>query len=514
MDAHAPTLFACLHEAARRHGGRTALVCEETRLDYATLFARAGRLAGGLRERGIARGDRVLVQMPNGVAFVEILLACLWIEAVPVLVMPNQRTRDVEALCRIAEPVACFVPGRTPSLDYPDLAARTRDAQPSLRHVIVDGEAGTSIALRDIDGAPPEPPSCAPDDVALLLISGGTTGIPKLIPRTHGDYAYNIQAMAAASGLAADSVYLAVIPVAHNFALGCPGILGTLAQGGTVVLSESAGCDEAMPVIAREGVTHVALVPPLAKMWVDARDCEDSDLSSLRVVQVGGSRLAPDLAGQIEPRLGGRLQQVFGMAEGLLCLTRLDDDPDTILGTQGRPLSPDDVVRVVDADGRDVARGERGELWTRGPYTIRGYFRAEEHNRQAFTPDGFYRTGDLVRWHGDNLVVDGRVKEQVHRGGEKLSVVEIEDALRSLDGIDAAKVVAVPDDVLGERACAFLIGASGNLDEVVLRSRLAALGLSREKIPDQFEWLSSWPLTAVGKIDTQQLVPVAQKRDR
>src|SRR6218665_2944531 len=205
---------------------------------------------------------------------------------------------------------------------------------PSLRAVVIDGGAAPHVPgaheLATLDGDPQEWAEPSPGDTALLLLSGGTTGVPKLIPRTHADYAYTFTASADLCGLDESTVYLAVLPVAHNFTLACPGVLGTLAQGGTVVLSRTASCDEAMPLIERERVTHLALVPPLAQLWVQAREWEDSDLSSLRLVQVGGSRLAPLLARRLPQALGCRLQQVFGMAEGLLCYTRLDDPEDAI----------------------------------------------------------------------------------------------------------------------------------------------------------------------------------------
>lgn len=186
------------------------------------------------------------------------------------------------------------------------------------------------------------------------------------------------------------------------------------------MLTDSASCDEVMPLIAQERVTHVALVPALAQLWVQAREWEDSDLSSLRVIQAGGARLDPTLAEQVIATFDCTLQQVFGMAEGLLCFTRLDDPHATILHSQGRLLSPLDEIRIVDQDENDVAPGETGQLLTRGPYTISGYYRAPAHNAQAFTAQGFYRTGDNVRLDEvGNLHVEGRLKEQINRAGEK-----------------------------------------------------------------------------------------------
>ncbi|EFQ3870807.1 AMP-binding protein [Escherichia coli] len=303
--------------------------------------------------------------------------------------------------------------------------------------------------------------------------------------------------------------------MAHNFPLACPGILGTLACGGKVVLTDSASCDEVMPLIAQERVTHVALVPALAQLWVQAREWEDSDLSSLRVIQAGGARLDPTLAEQVIATFDCTLQQVFGMAEGLLCFTRLDDPHATILHSQGRPLSPLDEIRIVDQDENDVAPGETGQLLTRGPYTISGYYRAPAHNAQAFTAQGFYRTGDNVRLDEvGNLHVEGRIKEQINRAGEKIAAAEVESALLRLAEVQDCAVVAAPDTLLGERICAFIIAQQVPTDYQQLRQQLTRMGLSAWKIPDQIEFLDHWPLTAVGKIDKKRLTALAVDRYR
>ncbi|KVN06636.1 MULTISPECIES: salicylate synthase [unclassified Burkholderia] len=513
-----------LRRWAADHATRTALVAGGERVPFVALDHRVDRLAAALHELGLRPGDRAMVQLPNGIAFVTVCFALFRLGVVPVLAMPTQRSHDIDALCRIAEPSAYFIADGTAGFDARSLAADMLDAHPSLRWIVVDGEPGRRdndddadervVPLASLDAPPRALTPPAPNDVALLLLSGGTTGTPKLIPRTHADYAYNFSASAALCGLDDTSVYLAVLPAAHNFTLACPGILGMLASGGTVVLSDTASCDEAMPLIARERVTHVALVPPLAQLWAQAREWERSDLSSLRLVQVGGARLDPALARRLPDVLGCRLQQVFGMAEGLLCYTRLDDPPDTIAHTQGRPLSPRDEVRIVDAHGRDVAAGDVGELLTRGPYTIRGYYRAPEHNARSFTGDGYYRTGDLVRRDAaGNLIVEGRIKEQINRGGEKISAAEIELLIDALPDVQDSAVVAVPDALLGERICAFVRPQRNTLDASTLKQALRARGLSEFKLPDQIEIAAHWPLTSVGKIDKQRLIAIAKARD-
>mgnify|MGYP001809786265 CR=1 FL=1 len=499
---------------ASRYAARTALVDGTVRLSYADLDARIDRLAAGFHALGLVAGDRVLVQLPNSAGFVAACFALFRLGVVPVLAMPAQRSAEIDALCQVAEPAAYLLPARFLGFDYRPMAEEIAARHPSLRILIVEGAPGPYLTLDGIERPARDFAAPGHRDVALLLLSGGTTGTPKLIPRTHADYAYAARASAELCGLGPDSVTLAALPLAHNFPLCCPGLIGTFSVGGTVVLARTPGFDEAFPLIAGERVTITALVPALARLWTAARAWNRDDLSSLALLQVGGARLEPAAAAELRAALGCRVQQVFGMAEGLLCYTRPDDPDDVVLTTQGRPLSPDDEVRIVDADGNEVAPGESGELLTRGPYTIRGYYRAEAANAASFTPDGFYRSGDLVRrTAGGNLVVEGRVKDQINRAGEKIAAAEIEEHLRAHPAVRDAAVVAVPDPRLGERNCAVLIAPEGQPGLDGLHTFLRGRGLPRHKLPDQLEFVRSWPLTAIGKIDKKELARLAQTRE-
>jgi 2,3-dihydroxybenzoate-AMP ligase len=222
---------------------------------------------------------------------------------------------------------------------------------------------------------------------------------------------------------------------------------------------------------------------------------------------VGGARLADELAYRVRPLLGATLQQVFGMAEGLLNYTRLDDPEDIICTTQGRPICPDDEVRLVDHLDVEVSDGEPGTLLARGPYTPRGYYRAPEHNARAFTPDGWYRSGDICRRTADgNLVVEGRDKDMINRGGEKISAEEVENLVYQVEGVSQVAAVAMPDPELGERVCVYVValpGASVSLAEI--RRSMEDAGVARFKLPDRLELVTELPTTKVGKIDKKAL---------
>lgn len=484
-----------------------ALVDGDLRLTHGELLARADAMGARLVEWGIAPGDRIVVQLANGWEFVVLTVACLRTGIVPVMALPAHRRAELSYLAEHAEAVALAVPDRLRDFDHQALAASLVDELPGLRHVLVAGDAAPGhVDLRALAEPGPAYDGPAPDarDVAVFLLSGGTTGLPKLIARTHDDYAYNALASAELCGVDAGTVYLVSLPAGHNFPLACPGILGALLVGGRVVLLPSPEPERAFATIAAEGVTHTAVVPAVAGRWLE-HAASHGPPAPLQVLQVGGARLADELARRIKPVLGAQLQQVFGMAEGLLNYTRLDDPDDVVCTTQGRPLSPDDEVRLVDELDQDVPDGEPGSLLTRGPYTPRGYYRAAEQNARAFTPDGWYRSGDICRFTPEgNFVVEGRDKDMINRGGEKISAEEVENVVYQLPAVSQVAAVAMPDPELGERVCVFVVarpGAEITLDEI----RTAMAGVARFKLPERLELVGELPVTKVGKIDKKAL---------
>ncbi|WP_445181913.1 (2,3-dihydroxybenzoyl)adenylate synthase [Pseudonocardia sp. Cha107L01] len=507
------TLGGLLRAWAARSGDTVAVVDgrpDGPRLSYAELDRRADETAAGLRGLGIEPGDRVVVHLPNTVDFVVALFALLRCAAVPVLALPAHRFVEIEHFARLSDAVAYLIPDRHEGFDYRELAARVTEAVPSLRHVLVAGDPGEFTGLDALPAGPSVPlPEVDPGEVAVLLISGGTTGKPKLIPRTHRDYAYNARGSAEVCELTSDDVYLASLPIAHNFPLACPGLLGALGVGATVVLAPGPSPDVCFGLIERERVTVTALVPPMARMWVETAAWDTRDRSSLRLLQVGGAKLDADLARRIPPALGCAVQQVFGMAEGLLNFTRAGDSDELVAGTQGRPLSPADEIRVVDGCGTAVPPGEVGELWTRGPYTLRGYYRAAEYNATAFTADGFYRTGDLVRrLPSGHLVVEGRSKDVINRGGENVSAAALEEHLLAHPAIAQVAVLGVPDESVGERVYAVVTLEAGVERAPKLReigAFLAERGLAKFFNPDKLVVRDELPLTGVGKIDKREL---------
>lgn len=485
------------------YADRVAFVELDRRWTYAQLAEWVDNVAAGLSGLGLAAGDSVLVHMPNRPHLVVALVAMFRLGLRPVLALPAHQSAEITHLARLSDAKAYLGDGSNTDADVIDAV----HAIESIRHLILtDVVLHTAADIVDFGGlcstGPYSVTRPGPDDIALYLLSGGTTGLPKLIPRTHNDYAYNIEVSAANAELRESSVYLTAIPVAHNFGLGCPGVLGTLSRGGTTVFMRNESPLEAFDLISRHGVTFAALVPPLAVLWATASRPGDRRLASLELVQVGGQRLSDAHAARFAECVPGRLQQSYGMAEGLLSQTRPDDGLDVVCTTQGRPLSPGDEIRVFDRAGQDVADpGAVGELLVRGPYTIRGYYRAAIVNAERFTPDGFFRTGDLVRRTVDgNLVVEGRLTDVINRGGSKISPGEVEEHLRQVDGVADAMVISLPHSFLGEQSCALVVLEPGHVLEAVdISAELARRGVARFKWPDRIQAVDEIPITAAGK---------------
>lgn len=511
-------LGAYVLDAADRLPDKTAVVDGDVRLSYAELADRMDAAAERLLQLGLRADDRIMVQLPNGWQFTVLTLACFRAGIIPVMALPAHRKYELSFLAELSEARAIAVPDVIKDFDHQALAEELASAVPSLETILVSGAAKpANIRLEeilapghDVAGARSrlDATAPAPDSPALFLLSGGTTGLPKLITRTHNDYAYNVKATSVPTGVTENTVYLGTLPASHNFPLACPGILGVLFAGGRVVMLPSPEPRKAFATIEREKVTLSTAVPAVAQRWIEYQQETGSDqLASLEVLQVGGSRLPDEIARKVKPVLGATLQQVFGMAEGLINTTRLDDPEDVICTTQGRPVSAADEVRIVDEAGEDLPDGVPGSILTRGPYTPRGYYRAPEANARAFTPDGWYASGDIVeRRPGGNLIVQGRDKDMINRGGEKISAEEIESLVYRIEDVTMAAAVAMPDPLLGERLCLYVTVKPGR--EVTLQQiqeMLRQTGVAAFKIPERLVVLDELPTTKVGKINKKDL---------
>ncbi|PQD99944.1 2,3-dihydroxybenzoate-AMP ligase [Mycobacterium sp. EPG1] len=507
-------LDSILAEAAAARPDKPAIVDAQSSYTFAELDALADRVAAGFSDLGIAAGDRVLLQLPNSCQFAIAFFGLLRAGAVPVMCLPGHRTAELGHFAQISDAVALIVPDKAAGFDYREMAAQLVAEHPALRHVIVDGEAGPYVSWSSLVGfsgtlAEPEPVDTSLP--ALLLVSGGTTGLPKLIARTHDDYVYTAVACAQACEMTDRDAYLVALPAGHNFPLGCPGMLGSMSVGATTVFTADPSPENAFALIDKYQITVTGLVNALAKLWAQACEWEPVLPTSLRFVQVGGSRMSPEDARFILERLTPGMSQIFGMAEGMLNFTRPGDPEDLVVHTQGRPMSPHDEMRVVDENGDEVPLGDEGELLVRGPYTLNGYYRDDEANARSFSPDGFYRSGDRVRIFADGpragyVEVVGRIKDVIHRGGETVSATDLEDHLHTHPAIYAAAAVPLPDEYLGEKICAAVVFRGKPVSLAELNAFLDERGASTHARPDVLAPLPSLPTTAVGKVDKKALV--------
>ncbi len=500
------TLFEVLSHTAALFPDKLAVVDGTRRISYAQLRDAVLRLATGLATLGLRPGERVIFQLDNSLELIVSFFALCRLGVIPVLALPAHRRTEIAHFARASGAVALFIPDRVRNFDYREMAREVVALCPTLRQVIVSGQAeADQVALTMLSESQAEGQAAMPlpkaGDVALMLLSGGTTGLPKLIARTHADYIYGSKQSAKVAGFGTDTVFLALLPIAHNYTLGAPGVLGTIACGGTTVVSPGTAAEVVFPLIEREGVSVLSAAVPLVAKWLGSDLFGRHDFATLKVFMNGGAKLVPELRQRVEEKFTCIYQESFGTAEGLLNMTRLYDPEHVRMNSSGRPVSDGDEIRIVDAAGNDLPDGRAGELLVRGPYTIRGYYNGSENNLKAFTADGFYRMGDVVSKVDGNLYLEGRIKDLINRGGEKISSEEIENHILAHPEIESACVVAMPDPVFGEKACAFtILRQNCALTLAQLLAFLQTREIARFKMPERLEVVEEFPISPAGKI--------------
>ena len=492
-----------------RYKERTGIIAGDTELSYGELGARILLAAKGFYNAGIKHGDRVILQLPNSINFVVSFFGLLRIGAIPIMALPAHRSSEILGMVKTAEPTAYICQEFYSGYDYKKQVEEAVAAG-NIQVVVTVGEGEDILKKLNMDyaGELPEPDNL---DIAFLSLSGGTTGMSKLIPRTHGDYLYDSKVSVDRCKLTGEDRMLIVLPIAHNFVLGHPGFIGCFSVGATLVINEYPDMNEALEKVEEYGVTFMSLVPSMAKLMLEILEEDDFDISSLRVVQIGGSFLEEEVAERLMDLNQFTLQQVFGVAEGLNTMTDLSDPREIVRLYQGKKTSAYDKIRIVDEEGRELPPGESGELLVSGPYTIRSYYNHPE-NASFFTEDEFYKTGDRAYVTEDgNLKIVGRIKEMINKGGEKILPSELETCLYDMDGIRDSAVVGLHDANLGERICVFIVGdESIGLSEV--RSFLKDKNIAAFKLPDEVMHIDALPLTKIGKVDKKKLVQIGENK--
>ncbi|MDO8691615.1 MAG: AMP-binding protein [Dehalococcoidia bacterium] len=519
------TLGEMLDEAAEKHGPREAVVGDpEGRYTFNELKKLSDRLALHLLEVGLKPKDRVLVQLINVPEFVILYFALQKAGLIPVLALPQHRLHEMGFFAELSEARAYCITSRVRNFDYGELARQVQEKVPSVQFILAhgEGEPAGSISLNRLLADPIEERVSLkklqevrpdPGEVAMFLLSGGTTGLPKLIPRTHNDYIYNSKCVNHIVPYNKDTVYLVVLPIEHNYPLVC-GLQPVMMLGGKTVLCTNPDTDHVLQLIEKEKVTVLPMVPSLLIRFMNHPNFRKYDTSSLKLLVSGAQKLQPELKPKVEVEFKALLMEAFGMAEGLLTFSKPDAPLEMRLQTVGLPVSPGDEIGIVDEQGKEVPEGEIGELICQGPYTLRGYYKAPEHNKSAFNSEGYYLTGDLMRRgpYG-GLVVEGRRKDMINRGGEHLSAEEIENLIITHPAVHNVAVIGMPDPDMGERICAYIIPRPGqSITFQELSAFLLGKDIAKFKLPERLELVSEFPLTNIGKVSKKDLREDIAKR--
>ncbi|BCJ50381.1 2,3-dihydroxybenzoate-AMP ligase [Actinoplanes sp. NBRC 14428] len=505
-----------LREVCARHAGRDAVAGPDGSLTYRELDERTDRIAAGLIALGLPRGAPVVVQIGNSTESVLAFYALLKCGAVPVAALPAHRAHEIGPISAAVGAVAHLVDAEASKGALIPLARDNAAGNPAPVHLLTVGPAPAGFTRVSELGAdvPADRARAQVDavqdrihheDVAVFQLSGGTTGTPKLIPRLHAEYWNNAVANSRALGRTPASRIGHVLPLLHNAGV-INALFGAHVVGGCFVAVPFGRAAETMRLLIEHRVNDMMIGGPMAS-WLD-EDPWDELASALEVVIFSGSKLPRSLFDACTAR-GIWMGQTWGMAEGPYTSTRRTDPPGVRSATVGSPVyGADDEMLIVDPVTHvPLPAGETGMLVFRGPSTLAGYFDAPGHNRAAFTAEGLLLTGDLARLverdGGRHLSIEGRLKDVISRGGEKFSTEEVEKLLLQHPSIAEAAVVAMPDERLGERACAYLVPAEGltapSLTDV--QKHFEGLGVAKYKWPERLELLPALPRTATYKVN-------------
>lgn len=497
-----------LTKVSEKYGEKIAIVEEGNEYSYKDIEIISKKYAKGFLREGFKRGDKIVLQLPNSAELIFVIFALFKIGVVPIMSLPAHRKTEISGIIELSEAKAYIAKDRYLGFSYVNMIREIIGENNLDIKVFIQGDNEEFRQLTEMKEDEPIEDNESVDykELGLLLLSGGTTGIPKLIPRRHCDYLYVAEYSGLRCGLNEESIYLAALPMSHNFPLGCPGIMGTLFYGGKIVICPTTSPDEIIPLIEEERVTITGLVPAMANMCIEFLEMDEYDISSLKLIQIGGSVLDHITAKKIERGFSCKLQQIFGIAEGLISTTSLDDDSETIYNTQGKPISEYDEVLIVDEEGKELPVEKYGELIVRGPYTIYGYYNLDEINKTCITEDCYFKTGDKARKLKDgNFQIVGRLKEMINRAGEKITPTELEEILLIHDKIEEVQVVGIPDQILGEKIGVFVLAGDNEITLNEIRTFLKEHGVAHFKLPDLVKKVDAWPLTSVGKISKETL---------
>ena len=494
-----------------------SIVDARHRLTWSEARAAVERFARTLAAMGLERDTPVVLQVPNSVEETLLRLALKRVGLLAAYVPAVWRGAELEAVVDLLEPGAMVVPGTFRDHDMLAMAREMRRRHPAMHVVVVDppDDAADCIPVSldhqaDSGGAAPgKDRRYGPHEVTKLVVTSGSTGIPKLVERPEQQEILWARGVTARMGVTRDDVIGGFVPMS-----GGPGYHawgGWLLTGARFVLTGGFAPEALLPAIERERVSAIHTAPAILARLADSPLLANYDTGSLRVIRTGSANLPPAVIEKAEERLGCPVVKAGGAMEACSFGQVGIDDPEEIRrGPSIGKVMDGGEVCVVDGEGNDLPAGEAGELWIRGPATSSGYFRNPEATVEAWGtlgPDGWFRTGDVATIDGDGYVtLIGRIKEMINRGGMNVFPLELESILAEHPKILEAAVVGIPDDTLGEVPCLCAIPTDGT--SIVLKEVtdfLSGRDLARYKFPVRLELFSDFPRGQTMRVNRRRL---------
>lgn len=516
MQETRQTLGTCLRKAAAAFGGRRFASCGDRALSFAELDRAVDRIAGQLIDRGIGRGSRVSVLLPNIIEFPVVFLAIARIGALSIPIGTRYTGPEIVDLLRRSRSELLVT---LDSVEGPDHLS-------AIRHAAPDGAGGAQLpdlreiwVLPDPAGVTPGafPWAAMPDrdiadnaefhDPVVVVYTSGTSGAPK--GAVHGHVMLrNVANMVRAFAITRDDNILAHMPFNHVAGL-CAAIIPAVLTGAAITIVRRWDADAVAGLIQQERVTLLGGIPTHFTDLLEAVERGGQDTSSLRTAWIGGAAISPELARRALVVLSlGSLQAIYGMTEttSTTTLTPIGASVDLVCANKGKPIGTFEVAVFDPETDAPLAAGTLGEVRVRGHVVMQGYLDDPVATAEAINPDGWFRTGDLGRFDDDGyLAIEARLKDVFRVGGSTVSPAEVEWRLVAIEGVRQAVVVGVPDARLGEVGFAFVQPVDGcQLDEADLLARLATC-LAPYKRPRFIRIVDSFPMTSTGKIQRQEL---------
>ncbi|HEY1828018.1 MAG TPA: long-chain-fatty-acid--CoA ligase [Acidimicrobiales bacterium] len=513
-DVDRYTVAGLLRHLAGAQPDREMFEADGVRRTWAEQYGRAAQVGHALERDGVAAGDRVAFLDRNGLAYFDVLFGGACMGAVNVAVNWRLAPREMEAIIDDAlAPLLVVHP------DYLSALSDMEGGLPEVRRIVVLGDAG---ACRDeravsfdawIEGCSTEVPglSAAAEDISMQLYTSGTTGLPKGVMLSNSNLSTAVSEAGRTFHIQDDTVSLVAMPLFHIGGSGWA--LCAMSRGGRSVILRDVDPNRLLDLIETERITEAFLVPAVLMLLLATPGVAERDLSSLRVIFYGASPISEDVLVRCMQTFGCDFVQVYGMTETTGAVTALaaaDHDPDGprqgLLRSAGKPHDGVEL-RVVDPDtGRDAELGDVGEVWTRSPYNMAGYWRKPDETAATINAEGWLRTGDAGYLDADGyLYLHDRMKDMIVSGGENIYPAEVENVLLSHPTVADAAVIGVPDQKWGETVKAIVVLAPGSdLDATAIIEHCRA-NLAHYKCPTSVDTIGVLPRNPSGKILKREL---------